>query len=208
MNTTRTDSGSHSWFRSANCDGHYGAALLASVCVLLGLCATGQAGREALRYQRQALAGGQWWRLLSAHWVHLSFVHALLNAAGVALLWMLLAREYSPRRWICILLASALAIDAGLWFLRPSVDWYLGASGVLHGAMAAGAVALYRRGDGLGAVLLLLLIAKLVYEQRSGASVFDGDLPLVPDAHLFGALGGLTGVLVSARMSQRVTKPL
>ena len=103
---------------------------------------------------------------------------------------------------------AQLAIDAGLWFLRPSVDWYLGASGVLHGAMAAGAVALYRRGDGLGAVLLLLLIVKLVYEQCSGASVFDGDLPLVPDAHLFGALGGLIGVLASARMSQRATKPL
>jgi len=30
----------------------------------------------------------------------------------------------------------------------------------------------------------------------------------VPDAHLFGALGGLTGALISARMPQRTPKPL
>jgi rhomboid family GlyGly-CTERM serine protease len=208
MNTTRTDSSSQSWFRSANCDGRYGAALLTVLVLLLALCATGEAGREALRYQRQALAQGQWWRLLTAHGVHLSFVHALLNGAGLTLLWMLLAREFPPQRWAWILLTSALSIDAGLWFLRPAVEWYLGASGALHGALAAGAVALYRRRDGLGATLLLLLVVKLVYEQRSGASVFVGDLPLVPDAHLFGALGGLIGAAISMRTPQRATKPL
>jgi rhomboid family GlyGly-CTERM serine protease len=208
MKTLRTDSSSQSWFRSANCDGHYGAALLIVLVSLLGLCATGEAGREALRYQRPALAAGQWWRLLSAHCVHLNWVHALLNGAGLVLLWMLLAREYAPRRWLWILLASAISIDAGLWFLRPAVEWYLGASGVLHGALAAGAVALYRRGDGLGAALLLLLVVKLIYEQHSGASVFVGDLPLVPDAHLFGALGGLIGAAMSGRSPQDAAKSL
>jgi len=46
------------------------------------------------------------------------------------------------------------------------------------------------------AALLLLLIAKLVYEQHSGASLFEGDLPLVSAAHLFGALGGLIGAVL------------
>ena len=72
MKITGTDSGSQSWFRSANCDGYYGVALLASLGVILALCATGQRGREALCYERLALAQGQLWRLLSAHWVHLN----------------------------------------------------------------------------------------------------------------------------------------
>ena len=27
-------------------------------------------GPEYLRYQQNAVADGQWWRILSAHWVH------------------------------------------------------------------------------------------------------------------------------------------
>jgi hypothetical protein len=55
---------------------------------------------------------------------------------------------------------------------------------------------MYRRGDDLGAALLLLLIVKLVYEHQSGSSLFEGDLPLVSAAHLFGTLGGLLGALL------------
>ncbi len=204
MKLGRTDSSSQSWFRSANCDARYGAALLAALALILGLCASGDAGRASLRYERSALAQGQWWRLLTAHLVHLNLAHALLNSAGLVLLWMLFAREYSPRRWALILGASCAAIDAGLWFLHPEVDWYLGASGVLHGALAAGAIVLYRRSDAMGAVLVLLLVVKLSYEHYSGASVFAGDLPLVADAHLFGTLGGLIG----AWSPQRGRKPL
>jgi rhomboid family GlyGly-CTERM serine protease len=196
MKASSSDSVSQSWFRSANCDARYGAALLAAVVLLLGLGATGEWGRQMLRYERTGLANYQWWRLLSAHLVHLSWEHVLLNCAGLVLLWALFAREYSPRRWLWILSVSVLSIDAGLWFLRPGVDWYLGASGVLHGVLAAGACALYRRGETMGAVLLLVLVVKMVYEQQSGSSVFAGDLPLVPDAHLLGTLGGLIGAFV------------
>jgi len=196
MRPSISDPASQSWFRSANCDARYGAALLGVVALIVGISATGEWGREALRYERGALAAHQWWRLLSAHLVHLSWEHAWLNIAGLVLLWSLFARDFSPRRWLWIIAASVAAIDAGLWFLRPGVDWYLGASGVLHGAFFAGACAMYRRGEGLGAVLLLLLVVKLIYEQQSGSSVFAGGLPLVADAHLFGALGGLTASFV------------
>jgi len=205
MKVVRSDNLSQSWFRSANCDARYGAALLAALLLLLALGATGQTGREMLRYERGALANFQWWRLVSAHLVHLSWEHLLLNCAGLVLLWALFAREYSPRRWLWIVTASVVVIDAGLWFFRPGVDWYLGASGVLHGVLAAGAFALYRRGEAMGAVLLLLLIVKLVYEQQAGTSLFAGDLPLVPDAHVLGVLGGLTAALLPRpRVQQRV----
>ena len=196
MKATRSDSLPHTWFRSANCDARYGAALLGIVALILGLCATGQWGRRALRYERAGLAAHQWWRLVSAHLVHLSWQHAWLNLIGLVLLWALFARDFSPARWLWIIALSAAAIDAGLWFLRPGVQWYLGASGVLHGALAAGACAMYRRGEGMGALLLLLLVVKLLYEQHAGSSLFVGDVPLVPEAHLFGTLGGLTASFV------------
>jgi rhomboid family GlyGly-CTERM serine protease len=199
-----TDAGSQSWFRSANCDGGYGIALAGAVTLLLALSAGGTALEALLRYEREGLAHGQMWRLVSAHLVHLGLRHALLNCAGLVLLWVLFAREFKPRRWLWILACSAACIDVGLWFLRPAVEWYAGASGVLHGALAAGAMSWYRRGDGFGAGLVLLLIVKLIYEQQSGLSVFERDLPLLPDAHLFGALGGL----LAAWLPRPVTKPL
>ena len=63
---------------------------------------------------------------------------------------------------------------------------------------------MYRRGEPVGAGLLLLLVVKLVYEQQYGASLFDADLPLVPAAHLFGALGGLIGAV----LPRAAAKPL
>jgi rhomboid family GlyGly-CTERM serine protease len=205
---TRTDHSAHSWFRSANCDRGYGATLCAALAVILGVAATGDAGRSALRYERTALAHYQWWRLVTAHLVHLSLWHALLDSAGLVLMWMLFAREFSPRRWLVILLCSAAAIDAGLWFLSPEVDWYLGASGVLHGALAAGAVAWYRRADAMGAALVVLLVAKLIYEHLHGTSVLAQGLPLVPQAHLYGALGGLAGMAGTGRALRGAPKSL
>ncbi len=204
MKASGSDRLSQSWFRSANCDAGYGAALLAVIALILGLSATGEWGRQTLSYDRNALRAHQWWRLLTAHLVHLSWEHALLNTTGLVLLWSLFARDFSPRRWLWIVALSVAAIDAGLWYLRPAVQWYVGASGVLHGGLAAGACAMYRRGEDTGAALLLVLVVKLLYEQHSGASLFLGNVPLVADAHLFGTLGGLTASFVPRPQLKRL----
>jgi hypothetical protein len=79
---------------------------------------------------------------------------------------------------------------------------------VLHGVLAAGACAMYRRGEELGALLLLALVVKLLYEQQGGGSLFLHGLPLVPDAHLFGALGGLIGAFFPRAAARPVQMPL
>ena len=193
MKLSGTDDGSQSWRQSVNCDGRAGWALLIAVAVVLVPTAAGDSGRLWMRYDRQGLAHGQLWRLCSAHLVHLNWRHALLNAAALCLLWVLFAGEYTARRWFWIVGGALVGIDAGLWFLRPQVEWYVGASGILHGVLAAGALAGYRHRRESGALLLLLLIVKLVYEQSTGMSAVDSELPVLPDAHLFGVLGGLIG---------------
>ena len=180
----------HLTLRSLNCDGRRGLALLGAALLLLLPTLAGDGGQAWLRYERGALAQGQWWRLLTAHLVHLDLRHALLNAAGLALVWVLFARAYSPKAWLAILLGAAAAIDAGLWLGDSTVQWYVGSSGVLHGAMAAGALAHIRRGERDGWVLAALLAVKLLYEQTHGALPFSGKDPVVVDAHLYGVLGG------------------
>ena len=65
--------------RSLNCDRAYGWALLALIALLAGLELGGDPWRDALSYDRAALAGGQWWRLISAHFVHLDAQHMLID---------------------------------------------------------------------------------------------------------------------------------
>lgn len=145
-----------------------------------------------MRYERSALAAGQWWRLLTAHLVHLDLEHAALNGLGLVLMWALFVRDYRPRQWLAIVLGAMAAIDAGLWFRDSTVAWYVGSSGALHGVMAAGTLAHLRRRDLDGWILAAFIVLKLAYEQLAGALPFtQNPAGVIVDAHLYGTLGGI-----------------
>ena len=163
--------------------------LLAAALVLLWLI--GESGRELLRYERAAVLQGQYWRLLTGHLVHGSGQHLVLNAVGLGLIAALFPREYSLRGWLLVLAGSVVIIDAGVVLLEPQLQWYVGLSGVLHGALAAGAIGWWRHeSKALALGLTAVLVGKLAWEQWHGALPLSGDLPVVVDAHLYGALGG------------------
>ncbi len=165
---------------------------LVLIVVLLGLAALGEAPRLALRWSRAAIGEGEWWRILTAHLVHLDFTHALLNVAGLLLVWMLFASVFSAMYWVLTLFAGALAIHLGLWFVNLPLQWYVGASGLLHTAMAAGIVRQMRARDPLAWGLGVLGAGKLLYEHFGGAMPFmSAGAPVITDAHLYGALAGM-----------------
>ena len=192
MHANRPVNGFSRVLRSLNCDGRFGLALLAACGLLLAPQLAGDAGRLLLRYERAGLAAGQWWRLLTAHVVHLDLEHAALNSLGLVLMWALFARDYRPRQWLAIVLGAIAVIDCGLWLRDSTVAWYVGSSGALHGVMAAGTLAHLRRRDLDGWILAAFLLVKLGYEQWAGALPFAGSgAGVVVDAHLYGVLGGL-----------------
>jgi len=178
--------------QSLNGDGFYGLALIAVAALLLLPEIGGDAVRIALRYERMAIAGGEWWRLITAHFVHIDLEHTLLNVMGVVLMWAIFARDLSPRQWLIVTTVVLLTIDAGLWFRDKGVDWYVGASGALHGFMAAGTYVHVRRGDLDGWILVVFIVLKLGYEQLHGVLPFaESGMPVVLNAHLYGAIGGV-----------------
>jgi rhomboid family GlyGly-CTERM serine protease len=163
--------------------------LLAAMLVLLYFI--GAAGRHVLRYERAAVLQGEYWRLLTGHLVHGSGQHLLLNAVGLGLIAALFPREYSLRGWLLVLASSVVVIDLGFVFLEPQLEWYVGLSGVLHGALAAGAIGWWQHESRpLALALTLVLFGKLAWEQWHGALPLSGDMPVVVDAHLYGAIGG------------------
>jgi rhomboid family GlyGly-CTERM serine protease len=171
--------------------------LLGILLLLDAVLGLGDSVGQLLRYDRSAIAAGGWWRLLTAHIVHLDVHHLLLNELGLVLMWSLFADDYDAVEWCVIVFAGALAISSGLWWLSPRVSWYVGASGVLHSVMAAGAAKHFAQRSWDRWILGLGLCAKLAWEQSAGHSQ-----PLVVvDAHLYGALSGFA---VGAALSVRI----
>jgi rhomboid family GlyGly-CTERM serine protease len=186
--------------RSLNCDGRYGAGLLLAIVLLLLPQLGGQVLELAWRYERSAVGAGQWWRLLTAHVVHLDAIHALLNAVGLALLWALFARSYPLWQWFAAVAASVLAIDAGFWFVSTQISWYVGASGVLHGVFACGCIAMLRQGDRIGLIAAVIFAGKLLYEHWQGPLPLERAELVVTVSHLYGAIGGaLMGLILRGR---------
>ncbi len=161
--------------------------------------AFGDDGREVLRYDRAAIADGEYWRLLSGHIAHLGFRHLLLNLAGLALVWLLVGRRYRTRHWILVAAISVLLMDAGFWFVDAGMRWYVGLSGLLHGLLLAGAIRGLRSLPVESIVICTLVVAKLAYEQVAGplpgAEAAAGGAVVV-NSHLYGAIGGALSTLV------------
>jgi rhomboid family GlyGly-CTERM serine protease len=192
MNVEARPRGFSGLLAALNADGPYGMAMMMALALLLIPELGGEPARQAMSFDREALRQGEAWRALSAHFVHLDLRHALANALGLLVSWTLFARDYAPWRWATIYLGAAVAVSAGIWFFSPEVEWYVGASGALHGVLAAGTLAHWRRGRHRDALFLtVLIVAKIAYEQRVGALPFAGAADTIVDAHLYGALGGL-----------------
>ena len=184
----------------------------ASTCALIALSAAAQLGGlvHLLRYDRAAIAAGEFWRLLTGNLVHLGTPHLLLNAVGLVLVAGLVGAHLRLGAWGFVLVVSSLAVTGGLWLAVPELQWYVGLSGVLHGLIAAGAAfgTASREERWFSVMVLLVLIAKLGWEQAAGAMPGSAEAaggPVVVDAHLFGALGGLLATAVLAGMRRLAT---
>lgn len=164
--------------------------LLLTACLLLA--AGGEELRQLARYDRQAIESGEYWRLASGHLVHLGTGHLWPNLAALVVIGLLFEGVLGAGAWWRSLLASAVAIDVGLYLREPTLDWYVGLSGVLHGIVAAGALVMLLRRQALGIVLAMGLAGKLLYEQTAGPVPFTAESvggPVVVAAHLYGAAG-------------------
>jgi rhomboid family GlyGly-CTERM serine protease len=172
---------------------------VAVIVVLLLAYAVSATDLPAWRYDREAILAGEPWRLVTGHLVHGDLHHLVWNILGVLIVGILFARDFTAPQWVLILIASTAAIDLGFLEFEPQLEWYVGFSGVLHGAMAAGLVRWLRRGEGLLVWLIGgAFVAKLGWEQFAGAVPFTTarlSLPVVHEAHSYGAIGGAIAAL-------------
>lgn len=163
------------------------------VLLALALMLAGDPGRLWLRFERAGIAAGEIWRLLTGHFVHLGVSHTVLNLAGLVLVWLLVGRAYRWPQWLWIMAGSVAAIDLGLWFGAPMLEWYVGLSGLLHGMLAAGILAGLADRSAEALLLAVVVVGKVAYEQIAGplpGSEATSGGAVIVDAHLYGIIGG------------------
>ncbi len=153
--------------------------------------------RQWLRFDREAITAGQWWRVFTCHWVHLGWNHTLLNSAGMLLVaWLLPKGRW--QHWLLFWLLASVVTTLGVW-LDERTNRYVGASGVLHGVLVLAAwfsvwLEPWRR-----KAMLAIIAGKLIWEQTPWYN--DGQLMdviggyVVVDAHLYGGLAAYAVVL-------------
>lgn len=162
-------------------------SLVATVLYFLGLDA-------ALEFDRQDLTQGQWWRLLSGNLLHTNFNHLLLNVGGVWMMWLFHGAYYTRTNYLALLATNFLVVGLGIYLLNPETRWYVGLSGALHGLFVWGAIMDIKHKEKTGYWLLVGILAKVAWEQTSGASATLAkfiDATVMVDAHLYGTLVGI-----------------
>jgi len=186
------------------------SAIGVSIVIFVVLAAQLFLPAELLEYRR-ALAAKEPWRLFTGHFVHLSFLHALLNCVALLLLDRLFADRLKSRELFAILGLAPILISLVFWLVLPELQWYRGLSGVLHAVYFAGCVAWMASSTGrarwLPVAALVVGTLKVLVEQPWDASFPVHEvlrIAVVPQSHLIGAIAGMAAGLL---IRQRRKKP-
>jgi rhomboid family GlyGly-CTERM serine protease len=166
--------------------------VLALFCLLLTVI--GPELTQALRYDRAAVAAGEWWRLLSANFVHLGYWHWLLNAASLVLLVLLCPELLTPAEWLRRLVVIGIGMSLGLYLLAPTLQTYVGLSGLVYGLFALGLGRQALQRDAIAMACLVFLAGRIGWELVIGAPRSETELiggGVVAESHLYGVFSAL-----------------
>ena len=129
---------------------------------------------------------GEWWRLVSAGFLHADPIHLLFNMVGVYFLGQLLEPALGAVRFTALYLASLLAGSFGALLLSNDAQT-IGASGAVFGLLGAAFYIMRDRGidpmrSGIGPILILNVVITFA----------------IPGISIGGHLGGLAGGVLCA----------
>ena len=135
---------------------------------------------------RAAIADGEYWRLLTAGFLHAGFLHLAFNMFALYILGGLLEPAIGRLRFGLIYFVALLAGSFGALLVEPDAPT-VGASGAIFGLMGAAVVVMRNRGispmeSGLGLWIGLNLLITFT----------------IPNISIGGHIGGLVGGAVAA----------
>ena len=149
---------------------------------------------------RAAIQDGDYWRLVTAGFLHDGLPHLLFNMLGLYILGTLLEPAVGTKRFALIYFVSLLTGSFGA-LLQEDLGATVGASGAVFGLMGATAVVMWNRGlnifeSGLG----LWIGLNLVISFLPGLNISWG-------GHIGGLIGGTLCALALVELRQRTRIP-
>lgn len=149
---------------------------------------------------RATIQDGEYWRLVTAGFLHDGLLHLLFNMFGLYILGSILEPAVGTRRFAVIYVVSLLTGSFGA-LLQEDVLRTVGASGAVFGLMGATAVVMWNRGlnimeSGLGFWIGLNLVISFL----PGLNISWG-------GHIGGLIGGALCALVLVELRQRTHIP-
>jgi len=147
--------------------------------------------REALIYERGAIASGQWWRVWTGHVVHFGWPHFVADSGLLLIIGWTIAKEFPRSAWVGLLVMPAF-ISAAIYWFDPEMQRYAGLSALNLGLL----LLLAARGwtgdlrDWFWPVIVVIYVVELSYEiwkggQGGGFITFDDpDVKVATSAHL------------------------
>ena len=147
--------------------------------------------QDVLATSPAAVDAGEWWRVVTSAFEHVSPVHLLLNMFALLLFGSELERQLGRARYLTVYLVAALGGAASVQLFAPYFQGVVGASAAIYGLLGAFGVVLVQQRQDLRGLLTLLAINLAV--------------SFLPGISWQGHLGGLVagalcaGVLVLAR---------
>lgn len=156
---------------------------------------------DILNLDATKVSKGEYWRILTANFVHFGWAHTLMNVAALLLCTLALLSEASVTKYLGLLLVSCLAVGTGIYWFNPEYQPYAGLSGAIHGLVVAGLIQTRTYPLWIKAGGLLLVVGKLFQENQPGYEATDLQ-QLIPaavavESHVYGAIAGAAFALVS-----------
>jgi membrane associated rhomboid family serine protease len=141
-------------------------------------------------------AGGEWWRIVTAGFLHAGLIHLAFNMFALYVLGSLLEPAVGTARFVGIYAVSLLAGSLGALLVSPN-DLTVGASGAVFGLMAAAFIMARHRGfEQVASQIGLFVVLNLVFTFAASSTISVG-------GHIGGLLGGGAAALLVAFFERR-----
>ena len=160
--------------------------------------------QETLVFSQEKISSGEVWRIWSGQFVHINYLHLLLNGLGFGILIFLYQHSISTTQLFVQIVYLASCIGLSLYFFSPKIQLYAGFSGILYGLFIIAAIQAHIGKDYLLSYPVFLIITgKIIWDKLDNTDINFINITVADNAHIYGYLSALIFGFIIALKSHK-----